>query len=218
MRDEPYKDSYFNFPVNNPPCADDHTARELDAASRGSLRIIMARTARAQNKTDAIVNAYEKSGGEWVMRFSSRGFFGKSGVRSDKREGDGATPSGVYTFGRAFGVSDDPGSAIPYTRAGDNDVWVDDPDSKYYNTWTKGNSSGADWKSAERIIEYPVQYKYAIAINYNTPDIVPGKGSAIFLHCSSGGPTAGCVSVPEAAMVYFLSFIDQDAKIYIKGD
>jgi L,D-peptidoglycan transpeptidase YkuD (ErfK/YbiS/YcfS/YnhG family) len=132
-----------------------------------------------------------------------------------KREGDGGTPLGVYTFGRAFGVADNPGSTLPYTKVTELDVWVDDSKSKRYNQWATKDDPNADWDSVEQLIEYPVAYKYSISINYNVDPVVPGNGSAIFFHCSTNKPTAGCVSVPEAAMIYFLTFIDEKTKIAI---
>jgi L,D-peptidoglycan transpeptidase YkuD (ErfK/YbiS/YcfS/YnhG family) len=166
-------------------------------------------------KNTAVVCAYELEGGVWTLRFQTKGYFGKNGVSAAKREGDGATPAGVYTFGRAFGVAADPGSATGWTKVTNADVWVDDPNSKYYNQWAQKNYPDADWKSAEQLAKYAAAYKYAIAINYNTDPVVPDAGSAIFLHCSTGRPTAGCVSVPEDAMIFLLKFIREDTKIAI---
>ena len=44
---------------------------------------------------------------------------------------------------------------------------------------------------------------------------VPGAGSAIFLHVGTGGPTAGCVSVPAAALVALLRWQGSYAQIEI---
>ena len=33
-------------------------------------------------------------------------------------------------------------------------------------------------------------------IAYNTDPVVPGRGSGIFFHVSTGRPTLGCVSLP----------------------
>ena len=194
--------------------ADEHTSAWLDAIADGADRVI---TALPRSKTNATVRAYLRTGGGWSLRFETAGFFGRNGISRDKREGDGTTPMGVYAFGRAFGVADDPGSTLPYTKVTDNDVWVDDPASSMYNQWADANSPSRDWKSAERLIEYTEEYKYAVSINYNTDPVIPGLGSAIFLHCSTGRPTAGCVSVPESAMIFFLAFIDEGTKIAI-GD
>ena len=213
LANEPYPDKKFDFPVAYQGIADVKTAEALDRISEGADRVITAVPGKAKNKS--VVRAYVRNENVWTLLFTSDGFFGKNGVKTDKREGDGATPSGVYTFGRAFGVADDPGSTLPYTKVTDLDVWVDDPKSKHYNQWAVKNAPDADWKSAEQLIKYPKQYKYALAINYNANPTVPGKGSAIFFHCSTGNPTAGCISVPEAAMIYFLTFIDEETRIAI---
>ncbi|MDR1134264.1 MAG: L,D-transpeptidase family protein, partial [Synergistaceae bacterium] len=215
LKDEPYPKTYFDFPVAPAERADEDTRAMLDDASRGADRVITASLSK-EGRNAAVIRAYRKTGTDWTLRFETAGYFGKNGVSAGKREGDGKTPSGVYTFGRAFGVSDDPGSITPYTKVNENDVWVDDPKSARYNQWAGKNDPDADWKSAEHLIKFPKAYKYAIAINYNTNPVVPGLGSAIFLHCSAGGPTAGCVSVSEAAMIFFLSFIDGETRIKIQ--
>ena len=74
--------------------------------------------------------------------------------------------------------------------------------------------AAADWNSGEHIVDYPVQYAYAIAIDYNL-DCVKGAGSGIFFHCSANKPTAGCVAVPQRTMVAILQQIQPDAVISI---
>ena len=91
--------------------------------------------------------------------------------------------------------------------------------------------------SSEHLADYPVHYKYAAAIGYNTAAPVFGAGSAIFLHCfgprkgisrllhlpawlrglfrCSDIATAGCISVPEAVMVRLLRSLRPGAKIKI---
>jgi L,D-peptidoglycan transpeptidase YkuD (ErfK/YbiS/YcfS/YnhG family) len=44
-------------------------------------------------------------------------------------------------------------------------------------------------------------------IDYNTNPIVPGKGSGIFLHASTGRPTLGCVSLPLARLITVLRWL-----------
>ena len=91
--------------------------------------------------------------------------------------------------------------------------------------------------AGEHLADYPVQYKYAASIGYNTEKPVFGAGSAIFLHCF--GPrkglsrllhlpawlrglfrcadisTAGCISVPESVMLRLLLALRPEAKICI---
>ena len=50
-------------------------------------------------------------------------------------------------------------------------------------------------------------YDYGAVIAYNTARI-PGLGSAIFLHVSTAGPTAGCVSLPAAQLLQVLRWLD----------
>jgi len=60
-----------------------------------------------------------------------------------------------------------------------------------------------------------VAYKYVAVIEYNTDKIVKGAGSAIFLHCTEGKPTSGCISVPEEAMVKILALVQPGTRIII---
>ena len=76
------------------------------------------------------------------------------------------------------------------------------------------SQTGIQWSSAEHLISYPTAYRYAIALNYNTA-CTPGAGSAIFLHCSTGGATAGCISVSSSDMIRILKMLQGDTLIGI---
>ncbi|MDR1020872.1 MAG: L,D-transpeptidase family protein, partial [Synergistaceae bacterium] len=173
--------------------------------SKGADKLVIA---VADGGPPVVVYAFERTGGSWSERVRANGFVGRNGVSRVKKEGDGKTPAGFFSFGAAFGVADDPGSATPYAKLDDGDLWVDDPKSEHYNRWVKRGSTEQDWSSAEDLSKETVAYKYAIAINYNTDPVVKGNGSAIFLHCSTNSPTAGCVSVSEEDMARLLKFID----------
>ena len=75
-----------------------------------------------------------------------------------------------------------------------------------------------DFKSAEHLYDHKIAYKYGLVINYNTENIMKGKGSAIFFHVSTNGPTHGCVSVDEDTMVKILKILKPYAKIIIAKD
>jgi L,D-peptidoglycan transpeptidase YkuD (ErfK/YbiS/YcfS/YnhG family) len=128
------------------------------------------------------------------------GWVGRSGVTSasSKREGDGHTPGGVYPLRGGFGAKGDPGLPQGWFTVDGNDFWVDDPGSALYNTHQRGPVDGR-WNSAENLLTVPA-YNYAQVIGYNEGQ-TPGEGSAIFLHVSTGGPTAGCVSVSTSALL-----------------
>jgi len=126
---------------------------------------------------------------------------------SDKsQEGDYCTPEGTFPLGFAFGTEPVDGLKTEYRLINNDCYWVDDTESPLYNQWVE--STDITWNSAEHLIDYPQAYKYSIVIGYNMSPVVPGKGSAIFLHCLTGEYTAGCVAVPESDMLFILKWID----------
>ena len=179
------------------------------AATHDRLIVVLAKN------TTAKLWAYEKKEGVWAEYLHASGFVGRNGISSDKREGDGTTPAGLYSLRRAFGNAEDPGSHLPYQKLKPDDFWVDDPASRYYNTMVKGDVLDRDWSSAEELSAETIAYKYAVVIEYNTDSVTKGAGSAIFLHCDQGRPTAGCVSVPEEVMIRLLRFIHSGDGIII---
>ena len=72
-------------------------------------------------------------------------------------------------------------------------VWDDDPGRALYNEWVDTTSQNAG-DVPEPMYNVPA-YAYGAVIAYNSAR-TPGSGSAIFLHVGTGGPTAGCVSLP----------------------
>jgi L,D-peptidoglycan transpeptidase YkuD (ErfK/YbiS/YcfS/YnhG family) len=180
--------------------------RLADVGHAGQAVVV---TADRYGATTATFTAYERAGdgwrrafGPWPARVGTRGI----APPGEKREGDGRTPSGVYGFDFFFGVDPDPGVKFPYRRiAGRSIVWDDDPESPLYNTWVDLDRQQAG-PSPEPMYTRPA-YDHGAVIAYNTAR-TPGLGSAIFLHVSTGGPTAGCVSLPEAQLVDVLRWLD----------
>ena len=182
----------------------------LKAARTSSQLIIVS----ASNGSYADVSMHTKDNeGIWQDNFNVSGRIGKNGINKIS-EGDGKTPTGIYSFGQAFGLADDPGSSKDYLKVNDNHYWVDDVNSKYYNKLVDIRETGIQWSSAEHLIEYAKAYKYALALDFNKA-CIPGMGSAIFLHCNTSNATAGCISIPEDNMVYILKNLKSDAKIII---
>jgi len=169
----------------------------------------------AASGSTATISMHEIQNGEWTQIMSTQGYVGIEGV-GNASEGAKITPAGIYTLSMAFGVKESPGTLLPYTKVDDSDYWVDDPNSRYYNTFesTSNPKVVPDWKSAEHITGYPTPYAYVIAIDYNM-DCIPNNGSAIFLHCSNKGATYGCVSIPEAEMIFVLQHIHSGCVIVI---
>ncbi len=140
--------------------------------------------------------AWEAVHGPWPAQVGYAGF----APPGDKREGDGRTPTGTFGFDFSFGIEPDPGVALPYRRlTGPSIVWDDVPASPTYNLWVDGGVG-------EPMHVSPV-YDYGAVIAYNA-ERTPGLGSAIFLHVSTGRPTAGCVSLPVDRLLAVLRWLD----------
>lgn len=158
----------------------------------------------------------ETESGIWEKRIDTDGVWGLNGGTYEKREGDKKTPLGVYRFNKAFGILDDPGTVMPYYKLTDHDYWVDDPDSQYYNRMVNTREVKKDWNSAEHLIQSSPYYNYVLSLTYNE-DAVPGKGSAIFLHCTAEGypGSSGCICIPQEEMKTLLQCADEKTKIVI---
>ncbi|OGX39807.1 MAG: hypothetical protein A3G91_02220 [Omnitrophica WOR_2 bacterium RIFCSPLOWO2_12_FULL_50_9] len=134
---------------------------------------------------------------------------GKNGLapEGEKREGDGRTPSGVFALRRAFGYDETVETGLIYRRVTERDFWIDDPASAQYNQWVAGDVPAVSHEALRRGDDL---YKYAVVIEYNTDPVVPGLGSAIFMHVwrGAGQPTAGCVAMAEADLLRFLRWLD----------
>ena len=151
--------------------------------------------------------------GVWTELLSVPCYIGRNGLGKTS-EGDGKTPCGTFRLGTAFGIEDDPGTALDYVKVDNSHYWVDDPSSDYYNTLVNSNDVVPDWSSAEHLASYSTAYAYAVDTGYNS-ERTPGIGSAIFIHCSTGSPTAGCIAVDRESMIFLLRSVTPDTVIVI---
>ena len=70
--------------------------------------------------------------------------------------------------------------------------------------------------SYEKLFRKDHKYDYLIVINYNTKKIIPGKGSAIFIHLTKNyHPTAGCIALKKQDFIILLKLINNKTKIVI---
>jgi L,D-peptidoglycan transpeptidase YkuD (ErfK/YbiS/YcfS/YnhG family) len=164
--------------------------------------------------TRAKLYVMKKSGNIWKMAFEPmKAVIGRNGFADtgEKREGDGKTPSGIYTLKLTFGYEKYVKTKMPYRQALTDDVWVDDVNADDYNRWTKKQKTHA--ASYEMMKRDDDLYKYGIVIGYNTAPVIKGNGSAIFLHIwkGEGIPTAGCVAVSEENLIKILEWLDPSA-------
>lgn len=143
-------------------------------------------------------------------------YIGKNGMTKEKIEGDLKTPIGEFELGVILSMNTvlKKKKGLNYIQITENMYWVDDENSIYYNKLVDLSKVERDWESAEHLIDYKVQYEYVIEIKTN-PDNIPGKESAIFLHCTNNKPTAGCIAVDTEIMKKIIENIDDNTKIEI---
>ncbi|MCY3997296.1 MAG: L,D-transpeptidase family protein [Rhodobacter sp.] len=137
------------------------------------------------------------------LRFLGQTFpcsIGRTGVRADKREGDGATPGGTH---RIIGCLFRPDRlirpapwAVPIRL---DDLWCDDPASPDYNRPVRAPCAA----SHEALRRPDPLYDIVLLTDWNWPDAVAGRGSAIFLHQwrRPRHPTEGCVAVQREHLI-----------------
>ncbi len=165
--------------------------------------------------SSATLTYHEKVDGVWRQVLSCDAIVGANGI-GKAVEDDKKTPRGTYDLTQAFGILSDPGTMLPYTQVSKYDYWCCTIDSPYYNRPV--NIRDTDYTPTdddEHLKSAKGYYNYGIVINYNA-DCVPGKGSAIFLHCSgSRESTSGCIAIPEKTLKQLLQSLKPGAKIVI---
>lgn len=178
-----------------------------------STQVVTVKVA-SRTSTYATVRGWRKQGSTWRAVWGPvTGRVGSRGVTTQPREGGRATPVGTFTMQRSFGTGPDPGTRMLYRTTRPDDWWVSDVRSRYYNTFQTTSPRGRwDPRAGERLADYPTAYRYAVAIDVNRWPVVRGRGSAIFLHVGTGGPTAGCVSVSAGHLVQLMRWLDPAAR------
>lgn len=141
---------------------------------------------------------------------------GQGGVRTDKREGDGATPAGTFPLRRVLYRADrlpppETGLAVQALKPGD--AWCDDPaDAQYNCPVTQPVAAGNEtmWRDDN-------VYDVVVPLGYNDDPVVPGLGSAIFLHVARPdfGPTEGCVALALEDLLALLRACDGSARLCV---
>ena len=164
--------------------------------------------------TSAQIDLYLLENYQWQQQVALHcsGHVGKNGTTAEKREGDKATPKGLYPITEAFYIQDAPQTGLPLFQITEDTYWVDDPASKYYNKRVEGVAD-KDWSSAEQMIRYVENYAYGFVVGYNTEG-TPGAGSAIFMHVSNRY-TAGCIATDKDYVLQYLAILSAEKMPYI---
>lgn len=132
---------------------------------------------------------------------------GHGGIRADKREGDGATPAGLFTLRRvlwrADRLADPPVTRLPCAPILPTDGWCDWPEDPLYNRPVTLPYPARH----ERMWRDDALYDIVVIIGHNDDPVVPGAGSAVFMHLArtDGGPTEGCVGLARGDLLALLA-------------
>lgn len=162
------------------------------------------------------ITACQLQGKVWQRAVTSEpflGVIGKNGLASvgEKKEGDLKTPVGLFPLGEAFG-SRPLALKMDYRYITREDKFIDDVTNIRYNTWVSGETDAKSYESM-----FIPEYKMGVVIHYNMNPIIPGSGSAIFMHLwqSSTTPTAGCVATDEKHLLALLHWLDKSQHPFI---
>lgn len=143
---------------------------------------------------------------------------GRSGATAAtaKREGDGATPIGNWPIRTVLLRPDRvaaPPLRLPWRWLRPSDGWSDAITDPVYNR-PVCHPHGF---SAEHLWRDDGLYDVIVTLGHNDMPVIPGAGSAIFLHCADphGKATEGCVAVERAALLAVLAALEPGAVIAI---
>ena len=154
------------------------------------------------------------SAGELVLPCA----LGRTGVTHRKREGDGASPAGIWPLRHVLFRPDriaPPATELAVQALSPADGWCDDPADPRYNRPVQlpyGASAEALWRDDGL-------YDLIVVLGYNDDPPRAGLGSAVFFHLATPdlGPTAGCVAIHRADMVRLLSHCGPATRLKISG-
>ena len=122
-----------------------------------------------------------------------------------KREGDGATPIGRFAMRQVLYRADRgprPRTTLPSRAIRTFDGWCEDPNDPNYNRLIRLSPR----YQGDRLTREDHLYDLIVVLGYNDDPVVPGLGSAIFLHVARPdfSPTEGCVALARSELERFL--------------
>jgi L,D-peptidoglycan transpeptidase YkuD (ErfK/YbiS/YcfS/YnhG family) len=126
---------------------------------------------------------------------------GRSGIKANKREGDGGTPRGRFRLVRLWWRSDRwprPRTLLPVRPIRPRDGWCEDAADRRYNRPIPLPQGSM----ADRLARADRLYDFIVELDHNTRPRIAGRGSAVFVHVARDNfaPTAGCVALECASL------------------
>ncbi|MBU2091200.1 MAG: L,D-transpeptidase family protein [Alphaproteobacteria bacterium] len=144
---------------------------------------------------------------------------GRAGLirATEKREGDGGTPLGIWPLRRLFYRPDrlpTPETGLVSVPLTPQHGWCDAPADPAYNRLVTLPYPA----SHEEMWRQDAVYDLVVELGYNDDPVQPGSGSAIFLHIARDGylPTEGCVALAEADLLAVLRLCGPESRMIIR--
>lgn len=184
--------------------------RGLKSANR-----ILEIATTSMHTTYATARVYQLQGRRWqTVRKAMPARVGYNGLSRprERHDGDGTTPIGDYGFVFDFGSRPNPGvTGFRWRRLVPGSCWGET--SANYNRWV--NRTPCTPPNDYLWSYHANAYRYAAVIGFNYRHPVFGRGSGIFLHEQTGGPTAGCVSLRQHDLLAVLRWMRPGTRILI---
>jgi L,D-peptidoglycan transpeptidase YkuD (ErfK/YbiS/YcfS/YnhG family) len=133
-----------------------------------------------------------------------------------KREGDGATPMGLFTLCQVLYRPDrlrKLRAGLPVQAVRRSDGWCDDVRDGNYNRKVRLPFVA----SAETLWREDHIYDVIVVLDHNRRPRAKGRGSAIFMHVARAGyePTAGCIALSLGDLTRLLALLGPATAVYV---
>jgi L,D-peptidoglycan transpeptidase YkuD (ErfK/YbiS/YcfS/YnhG family) len=157
----------------------------------------------------------DRRGASWGGR-RMRCALGRAGIVQDKREGDAGTPAGAFLMRRVLYRPDreaPPRTPLAAAAVDPADGWCDAADDPAYNRPVKLPYPAR----AESLWRGDHLYDLVIVLGHNDDPVMPGCGSAIFLHLARDdfSPTEGCIALAREDMLRVLAEADAASRVMV---
>ncbi len=158
--------------------------------------------------------------GRWGARFWGRPIpcaIGRAGITADKREGDMASPAGIWRLTGGIYRADrvaPPRSGLHLAPVTHDQIWSDDPADPGYNLPARARAHPFGHENLRRADRL---YDIVLFSDWNA-EAVPGRGSAIFVHLwrAPRQPTAGCIAFARRDLEWILARWNRHCRIFLR--
>ncbi len=141
---------------------------------------------------------------------------GRNGIGLKQREGDRITPFGTFQIEWVWLRPDRISRHLPLQTCptGLCDHWCEDPASPDYNQPVLSPHAF----STEKLRRSEPLYDVVAVLDFNRHPVIPGMGSAIFLHLwrKPRHPTAGCIAFARRDLLWILQRWTPHSRVIIR--